>query len=69
MRFRELYESVGATRLIWGSNYPPAKRACTYGQALQFIRDECDFLTAADRDAILGGNFMKAFGAGIRQHA
>lgn len=64
-RFRELYERVGAARLVWGSNYPPAKQACTYEQTLQFVRDECRFLDDADRQAILGGNFLNAFGGGI----
>ena len=60
-RMRELYDSVGAARLIWGSNYPVVRRACNYAQALDFIRKECDFLGAADRDAILGGNFLRDF--------
>ncbi len=64
-RFRELYEKAGAARLVWGSNYPPAKQACSYLRTLAFVRDECRFLASADREAILGGNFLKEFGAGI----
>lgn len=62
-RFRELYECVGASRLIWGSNFPPVKNvgACTYQEALDFVRVHCDFLSAVDRDAILGGNFLARF--------
>jgi L-fuconolactonase len=60
-RFRELYEAVGAGRLVWGSNYPVVARACTWREALDFVRVECDFLAAQDRDAILGGNFLGHF--------
>jgi L-fuconolactonase len=60
-RFRELYETAGAARLIWGSNYPVVQRACGYREALEFGRTECDFLSAPDRAAILGGNFLRDF--------
>lgn len=61
-RMRELYEAVGADRLLWGSNYPPVQRACSYAQAIGFMREACDFLPGVDRDAILGDNFMREFG-------
>ena len=40
-RFRELFERVGSQRMVWGSNYPPVLTACSYNQALAFVRDEC----------------------------
>jgi predicted TIM-barrel fold metal-dependent hydrolase len=61
-RFRELFEEVGSSRMMWGSNFPVVTHLCSYERALEFVRSECDFLGAADRDAILGGNFMRAFG-------
>lgn len=60
-RFRELHSEVGADRLIWGSNYPPVARACSYRQSVDFVRKECGFLSAAEKDAILGTNFMSEF--------
>jgi predicted TIM-barrel fold metal-dependent hydrolase len=60
-RFRELYDEAGAARLVWGSNYPVVTRACGWREALDFMRVECDFLAPADRDAILGGNFLRDF--------
>jgi predicted TIM-barrel fold metal-dependent hydrolase len=60
-RFRELFEAVGAGRMMWGSNFPVVTHLCAYEQALEFVRSACDFLGAADRDAILGGNFLRAF--------
>jgi predicted TIM-barrel fold metal-dependent hydrolase len=60
-RFREMYDAVGAARMVWGSNVPPLMRVCSWRQALDFIKVECDFLDAVDRAAILGGNFMQDF--------
>jgi L-fuconolactonase len=60
-RFRELYQAVGAQRMLWGSNFPVVAHRCSYRQALDFIRLGCDFLAAEDRDAILGGNFIRHF--------
>ena len=56
--FRRLCERVGCSRLVWGSNYPPVAKACTYAEALDFIRCDSDFLTATQQDAILGENFL-----------
>jgi len=59
---RRLYEAAGAGRLVWGSNFPNVRRACTYRQALDFIRVECDFLRPVERDGILGDNFLRYLG-------
>jgi predicted TIM-barrel fold metal-dependent hydrolase len=59
--FRELYERVGAGKLIWGSNFPPVKVACTYRQALDFVRVHCDFISPGDMKAILGETFLAHF--------
>ena len=59
--FERLVQSVGTSRLIWGSNYPPVARACTYAQALEFVQKECEFLSELDRALILGGNFYRDF--------
>jgi predicted TIM-barrel fold metal-dependent hydrolase len=58
-RFRALYEATGSERMIWGSNYPPSARACTYRQSVTFIEEAATFLSAADRRAILGENFSR----------
>jgi len=60
-RFRELYEAVGAARMVWGSNFPVVEHLCSYRQAVDFVREACDFLTPQDRAAILGGNFVRHF--------
>lgn len=58
-RFKELYEHIGADRMVWGSNFPPVKRACSYKQSVDFIKDECNFLKPAEKTAIFGANFLK----------
>ena len=55
---RRLYDRAGADRLVWGSNFPNVRRACTYQQALDFIRIECDFLSESERAGLLGDNFQ-----------
>jgi predicted TIM-barrel fold metal-dependent hydrolase len=61
LHFRNLVEEAGTERLIWGSNSPPVLSACSYGQALEFVRTECAFLQPRQRAAILGGNLLRLF--------
>lgn len=58
-RLREIYEHFGADRMIWGSNFPPVLNACSYAQAVSFVRDECDFFTDDDRAKVLGGTLAR----------
>jgi predicted TIM-barrel fold metal-dependent hydrolase len=60
-RFQELYETVGAQRMVWGSNLTPVTLLCSYANALKFINEECQFLSPADRADILGANFLREF--------
>jgi predicted TIM-barrel fold metal-dependent hydrolase len=53
---REMYEAFGPDRLIWGANFPPSARACTYAQNVQFFR-EIPFIPEADKAKILSGTF------------
>ncbi len=52
---KALYETFGPRRLCWGSDYPVVRRALTYRQALEIVRDHCQFIAPDDRDWILGG--------------
>ena len=46
---------IGAGRLMWGTDMPIVLRFWTYRQNIDFIRNYCDFLSAEERDLILGG--------------
>ena len=48
------YERYGA-RMCWGSDYPPVENYMTHQQSLEAFRTHCAFVSAADREAILGG--------------
>jgi predicted TIM-barrel fold metal-dependent hydrolase len=56
---RRLRDEAGADRLVWGSNYPNVRRACTYQQALDFVRVACNFLSDRERAGMLGDNFAR----------
>jgi hypothetical protein len=43
---------------------PNLERFCTYRQCVDYVRKHCAFLTAAEKDAILGGNAAQLFGLG-----
>lgn len=52
---RALRDGYGAERLCWGSDYPVARRSMTYRQSLEVVRSHCEFLSAGERELILGG--------------
>jgi predicted TIM-barrel fold metal-dependent hydrolase len=56
---RELRDHFGAERLMWGSNYPPAAATCAYDDLVRWIREGCPFLTAGEKDLVLGGNALR----------
>ena len=53
---RTLYEKLGASKLLWGSDMPNVERSCTYRQTLTYLTRHCSFIIAADLDLIVGGN-------------
>ena len=61
----ELYETFGADRLIWGSNYPPSAEAATYRQSVDLFRSELSFIDEADRAKIMGSSLLKVLGTGV----
>ena len=62
-QLRHLRDRVGAEKLLWGSDSPFGTATwCTYRQSLDFIRLHCDFLSADEKDLILGGNAARLFG-------
>src|SRR5712691_502839 len=61
---RHMRDLFGASRLVWGSDMPNVERFCTYRQSLDYVRRHCAFLSAAEKDAVLGGNVAELFGLG-----
>jgi predicted TIM-barrel fold metal-dependent hydrolase len=58
----DMRNKFGAAKLIWGSDMPNVERFCTYRQSLDYVRRYCPFLTAGEKDAILGGNLEALLG-------
>ena len=52
---------LGAERLLFGTDWPPAGRHLTYRQCVEIVRSQAD-LPADERAAILGGNAARVFG-------
>jgi L-fuconolactonase len=48
-------EAFGPQRVLWGSGFPGALLRCTYAQAINVVRQACDFLSTEDKALILGG--------------
>ena len=58
---RTLVEEVGAHKLLWGSDMPSCEEVVTYRQTQILWRTQCDFLTAEERDGILGENMARFY--------
>lgn len=58
---RDFHKKLGASKLVWGSDYPTSERAATYVQSLDYIRKHCDFLSASDKDRILCGTAAEIY--------
>lgn len=59
-----LRDQLGAHRLVWASDMPNVERFCTYRQSLDYVRKYCPFLTAREKDLILGDNCAAFHGIG-----
>jgi predicted TIM-barrel fold metal-dependent hydrolase len=51
--YRAVWQRFGARRMVFGSDYPGVRFACSYAQAVDWPR-HLDFLSEADRRQILG---------------
>ena len=56
---RRVYEAFGAERLMWGTDWPVCLGRATYAQALAVVRDEMSFLSAQDKEWILGKTALR----------
>jgi predicted TIM-barrel fold metal-dependent hydrolase len=58
---RRVYEVFGARRLMWGSDAPFQMTRETYSDSISLIRDRLDFLSAEERDWVLGRSAQEFF--------
>ena len=58
---KRIYDEVGASRLLWGSDMPHNFRCCTYQQCLDLVRLHCEFMSEEERNGVLGGNAARIF--------
>jgi predicted TIM-barrel fold metal-dependent hydrolase len=61
---KDLRDRYGARKLVWGSDMPNVERFCTYRQCLEYVRRHCDFLTAREKELVLGDNVADLCGIG-----
>jgi len=61
---RQMRDLFGASKLVWGSDMPNLERFCTYRQCVDYVRNHCPFLTASEKDAVLGRNAAQLFRLG-----
>ena len=66
---RDARDTFGASKLIWGSDMPNVERFCTYTQCVDYVRRHCNFLTAHEKDQVLGGNLDRILGLSERSRA
>lgn len=64
---KDMRDKFGADRLIWGSDSPNVERFCTYTQCVDYVRRHCSFLTAGEKDKILGDNVDAVLGISERR--
>jgi predicted TIM-barrel fold metal-dependent hydrolase len=51
---QRIFQAYGAHRLMWGSDWPFCLSRMTYAQSIAFLQQELKFLTADDREWVLG---------------
>jgi predicted TIM-barrel fold metal-dependent hydrolase len=59
---QDMCNQFGSDRLIWGSDTPNVERFCTYKQSLDYVRNYATFLSAREKDLILGDTCAAFYG-------
>jgi predicted TIM-barrel fold metal-dependent hydrolase len=59
--YRRVFETFGAQRCLWGTDWPLVMNHCSYAEALKLYTQEWDWLTDADREWILFRTVQKLY--------
>jgi L-fuconolactonase len=62
---KRLHQHFGASRLMWGTDWPISLKDLTYAQAVALFRDHLDFLSPTDRQQILYKTVQQVWPFGI----
>ena len=62
---KRLYDTFGAPRLMWGTDWPISLKDLTYAQAVALYRDHLDFLSPEDHKQILHKTVQRVWPFGI----
>lgn len=54
--FKAIYSAFGPRRIFWASDFPASRDMLTYTQAIEVVRDYCDYLPESDLSRLLGDN-------------
>jgi len=55
----EVYQTFGAQRIMWGTDWPVCLSRATYLQTLQVVHDEMKFITPGDLEWVLGKTVLQ----------
>jgi L-fuconolactonase len=55
-------EAFGPSRVMFGSDWPVCLAACSYPRWLATVRELCGALSPSERDEVLGGTALRAYG-------
>lgn len=58
-RLRDLVDAFGTARLIFGTNYPPSRHACSYAQSVDFMRAAASYLPEAAQADLFGRTLLR----------
>jgi predicted TIM-barrel fold metal-dependent hydrolase len=58
---RELISRFGPQRIMWGTDFPWVTEKCGYVKAWNVLENESEFLSAEEREWIMGKTFLSLF--------
>ena len=56
---KRVYDSFGAQRIMWGTDWPVCLSRTTYPRTLSVVRDEMSFIDPSDLQWVLGGTALR----------